>query len=46
MTVVPTALLTRNMRFRSLGIVEIASTFISGVLGVAAAAMVRAIGRW
>jgi O-antigen/teichoic acid export membrane protein len=39
MTVVPTALLTRNMRFRSLGMVEITSTFISGVLGVGAAAM-------
>ena len=39
MSVVPTALLTRNMRFRSLGMVEITSTFISGVLGVGAAAM-------
>src|SRR5262245_12795437 len=39
MTVVPTALLTRNMRFRSLGIAEITSTFISGLLGVGAAAM-------
>ena len=39
MTVVPTALLTRNMRFRSLAMVEIASTFISGVLGVGAAAI-------
>jgi polysaccharide transporter, PST family len=39
MTVVPTALLTRNMRFRGLGMVEITSTFVSGVLGVGAAAM-------
>jgi PST family polysaccharide transporter len=39
MTVVPTALLTRNMRFRSLGMIEMASTFISGGLGVGAAAM-------
>jgi len=39
MTVVPSALLTRNMRFGSLGMVEITSTFISGILGVGAAAM-------
>jgi O-antigen/teichoic acid export membrane protein len=39
MTVVPTALLTRNMRFRSLATAELTSTFISGVLGVGAAAM-------
>ena len=39
MTIVPTALLTRNMRFRSIAIVEITSTFVSGVLGVGAAAM-------
>jgi PST family polysaccharide transporter len=39
MAIVPTALLTRNMRFRSLGLIEIASTFVSGVLGIAAAAM-------
>jgi O-antigen/teichoic acid export membrane protein len=38
-TIVPTALLTRHMRFRSIAMVEIASTFISGVLGVGAAAM-------
>jgi PST family polysaccharide transporter len=36
-TVVPTALLTRHMRFRSLALAEIASTFISGALGVGAA---------
>lgn len=39
MTIVPTALLTREMRFRSIAMAEIASIFISGVLGVAAAAM-------
>src|SRR5262249_27923708 len=39
MTGVPTALLTRNMRFRDVGTAEITSTFISGVLGVGAAAM-------
>ena len=39
MTIVPTALLTRHMRFRSIAMVEITSTFISGVLGVGAAAM-------
>jgi len=39
MTVVPSALLTRNMRFGSIAIAEIASTFISGALGVGAAAM-------
>lgn len=38
-TVVPTALLTRHMRFRSIAVAEIASTLISGVLGVGAAAM-------
>jgi O-antigen/teichoic acid export membrane protein len=37
MTVVPTALLTRHMRFRSAAMAEIASTFMSGVLGVGAA---------
>jgi O-antigen/teichoic acid export membrane protein len=44
MTVVPTALLTRNMDFRSLGILEITSTFISGVFGIAAA--VAGAGYW
>jgi PST family polysaccharide transporter len=44
MTVVPTALLTRNMRFRSLATAEITSTFISGVLGVGAA--VIGAGYW
>src|SRR5262245_31116255 len=39
MTVVPIALLTRKMQFRSLGIIEIASTLISGALGVGAAVM-------
>lgn len=39
MTIVPSALLTRNMRFGSIAIAEITSTFISGVLGVGAAAM-------
>jgi O-antigen/teichoic acid export membrane protein len=39
MTIVPTALLTRNMRFRSIAVVEITSTFVSGVLGIGAAAM-------
>ena len=39
MTIVPIALLTRHMRFRSIAMVEIASTVISGVLGVGAAAM-------
>jgi PST family polysaccharide transporter len=39
MGVVPTALLTRKMRFRSLSMVEISSTFVSGLLGVGAAAM-------
>lgn len=36
-TIVPAALLTRHMRFRALGIVEILSTLISGALGVVAA---------
>src|SRR5262249_37306303 len=39
MTIVPTALLTRNMRFRSIAMVEITSTFVSGVLGIGAAVM-------
>jgi PST family polysaccharide transporter len=39
MTVVPTALLSRNMRFGALGMVEIISMFISGALGVGAAAL-------
>lgn len=38
-TIVPTALLTRHMRFRSIAMVEIASTLMSGMLGVGAAAM-------
>jgi PST family polysaccharide transporter len=39
MTIVPAALLTRHMQFRSIAIVEITSTFMSGALGVGAAAM-------
>lgn len=39
MTIVPAALLTRHMRFRSIAMVEITSTFISGVLAIGAAAM-------
>jgi PST family polysaccharide transporter len=39
MTIVPSALLTRDMRFRSLGIVEVVSTFICGAIGLAAAMM-------
>jgi PST family polysaccharide transporter len=39
MTIVPSALLTRKMQFRSLGMIEIASTFISGTVGVGAAVM-------
>ena len=38
-TVVPTALLTRNMRFRALGFVDISSTLVSGILGLGAALM-------
>jgi PST family polysaccharide transporter len=38
-TVVPTALLTRNMRFGDLGKVEVTSTFLSGLLSVGAATM-------
>ena len=38
-TVVPSALLTRNMRFRALGIVDISSTLVSGMLGLGAALM-------
>jgi O-antigen/teichoic acid export membrane protein len=36
-TVVPTAQLSRNMQFRSLGMIEVTATFVSGILGVAAA---------
>ena len=39
MTTVPSALLSRKMQFRSLGLIEITGTFISGVLGVGAAVM-------
>ena len=39
MTIVPSALLTRKMQFRSLGMIEITGTFISGILGVGAAVM-------
>lgn len=39
MTIVPAALLTRHMRFRSIAMVEITSTFISGGLAIGAAAM-------
>jgi O-antigen/teichoic acid export membrane protein len=35
--VVPTALLNRDMRLRAIGIAEIAATFVSGGLGLAAA---------
>jgi O-antigen/teichoic acid export membrane protein len=38
-TIVPSALLTRKMQFRSLGMIEITGTYISGALGVGAAAM-------
>ena len=38
-TIVPSALLTRKMQFRSLGMIDIIGTYISGVLGVGAAAM-------
>jgi PST family polysaccharide transporter len=38
-TIVPSALLTRKMQFRSLGMIEITGTFVSGILGVGAAAM-------
>jgi PST family polysaccharide transporter len=43
-SVVPMALLYRSMRFRSLGIAEIASTFLGGVLAVVAAA--NGAGYW
>jgi lipopolysaccharide exporter len=39
MTVVPSALLTRKMQFRNLGIIEVAGMFASGILGIGAAAM-------
>jgi PST family polysaccharide transporter len=42
--VVPTALLYRSMRLRSLGIAEIASTFLGGALAVVAAA--NGAGYW
>jgi PST family polysaccharide transporter len=44
LAVVPTALLNRSMRFRKLSTAEIAATFISGGLGVAAA--VNGAGYW
>jgi lipopolysaccharide exporter len=44
MSVVPMALLYRTMRFRSLGIAEIGSTFLGGALAVAAAA--NGAGYW
>jgi O-antigen/teichoic acid export membrane protein len=44
LAVVPTALLYRNMRFRSLGAAEITSTLIGGALAVAAAA--NGAGYW
>jgi O-antigen/teichoic acid export membrane protein len=36
-SVVPTALLTRRMELRSLGVAEVVSTFLSGTLGLVAA---------
>ena len=36
-TVVPSALLTRSMRFRALGLVDISATLVSGILGLVAA---------
>jgi lipopolysaccharide exporter len=44
MSVVPMALLYRRMRFRSLGIVEVGSTFAGGALAVIAAA--NGAGYW
>ena len=44
MAVVPTALLYRNMRFRSIGTAEIVSTFLGGACAVAAAA--NGAGYW
>jgi O-antigen/teichoic acid export membrane protein len=44
MAVVPMALLYRSMRFRSLGIAEIGSTFLGGALAVVAAA--NGAGYW
>ena len=38
-TIVPSALLTRKMQFRSLGLIEITGVYISGALGVGAAVM-------
>lgn len=42
--VVPAALLTRSMRFRSLGSAEILSTFVGGAIGIVAAA--NGAGYW
>ncbi|WP_271601006.1 lipopolysaccharide biosynthesis protein [Bradyrhizobium sp. CCBAU 45384] len=39
MAIVPTALLTRNMRFAGIATAEITSTFTSGLIGVGAAAI-------
>jgi O-antigen/teichoic acid export membrane protein len=44
MSIVPTALLTRDMRFRGLAMVEITSTLVSGLLGIVAA--VLGAGYW
>ncbi len=44
MAVVPTALLYRNMRFRSIGTAEIVSTFLGGACAVVAAA--NGLGYW
>jgi O-antigen/teichoic acid export membrane protein len=44
MAVVPMALLYRSMRFRSLGIAEIGSTFLGGALAIVAAA--NGAGYW
>jgi O-antigen/teichoic acid export membrane protein len=42
--VVPTALLNRSMRFRSIGTAEVTATFVSGALGVGAA--LNGAGYW
>jgi O-antigen/teichoic acid export membrane protein len=44
LAVVPTALLNRSMRFRSMGAAEITATFVGGTIGVVAA--VNGAGYW